>query len=81
MHQQVLRKANNLFAQNAVDFARICEAIIPNVTVHLMNQEHYSKAKQFNLWHHCLGDKGIAKVHQVAMKYGTVSLWGYLDSH
>lgn len=65
VHQQVLMKSNNLFAQNAVDFARVCEAIIPNVTS--FNEPGTLCQSQ--------------TVHQIAMKYGTVSLWCYLDSH
>lgn len=48
--QQVLSKTKNIIVDNARDFATLYKAVMPNVTVHLMEQDNLSKAQQLSSW-------------------------------
>ena len=76
VHQLVLSKTRNVIIQNATDFAIVCKGTLPNVTLHLIEQEHLSKAQQLNLWDHATEIKGMSKTHHAVFWKMTSLLHG-----
>ena len=68
VRQQVLSKNKNVVAENAADFARVCEEFMPNICVHLMTQDDLIAAQKLNLWENSLEVTGISKTHHAEIK-------------
>ena len=47
--QQVLSKNKNVIVQNALDFAQVCQEVMPGVCVHLMTQEELQDTQSIAL--------------------------------
>ena len=75
VRQQVLSKSKNVIVQNAHDFARVCQEVMPGVCVHLMTQEDLHNTQGIALWEQALEVKGISKIHHAEMKKGTLSIF------
>ena len=75
VRQQVLIKSKNVIVQNAHDFARVCQEVMPGVCVHLMTQEDLQDTQSIALWEQASEVKGISKTHHAEMKKGTLSIF------
>ena len=79
VRQQVLSKNKNVVAENAADFARVCEEFMPNICVHLMTQDDLIAAQKLNLWENSLEVTGISKTHHAEIKDRVLSIWNHAD--
>ena len=66
-------KCNTLYSFSLYIAAR------PNVTIHLMEQNHASKTQQLYLWDRATDIKGTPKANHAVLKDETPTLWEHAD--